>query len=89
MLDFIEEKISEAIQHPNSAKAALEEASGAIAPMKDRLRKEESDRNSSLMMALGMFHIFDANMKRMDADELNDFIEQLQVARGVVAYFIQ
>jgi hypothetical protein len=85
MIDFIEEKIREALQHTTSAKAALEEASGAIAPMKERLTKEEND---PLIAAL-CFEIFYVDLKRMDKAQLNAFIERLQVARRLVARFTE
>lgn len=84
MIDFIEERIGEARQNRNSAKAALEEASCAIAFIEDRLRKEEND---PLMVAFH-FTIFHANLKGMDDAELANFIEKdLQTARHVINRF--
>ena len=69
LIEFIEEKIREALQHPSCAKAALEEASGALAPMEDRLRKEEND---PLMAAL-RFEIFDVDLRSKSATELVEY----------------
>jgi hypothetical protein len=53
--------------------------------MKDRLTKEEND---PLMAALTLHGIFDADLKRMDAAQRDDFIEKnLQDARREVARF--
>jgi hypothetical protein len=41
ILDFIEEKINEALSHPASQFAAIGEAAGAIPLIRDRLREDE------------------------------------------------
>lgn len=41
LLDFIEEKIVEALRDEASQVAAIGEAAGAVAPLRDRLREDE------------------------------------------------
>lgn len=52
LLDFIEEKIREAIESEPSRPAALAEAAGAVAPLRDRLR-ENDVVNASFILVLG------------------------------------
>jgi hypothetical protein len=89
LIDFIEEKINEALQHPISANAALEEAFGAFAPIKDRLTKEENDPLIMVLVLLGIFNpdLNGADLNRMDTAQLNAFIVTLQDARNAVARF--
>ncbi|WLA64937.1 hypothetical protein [Bradyrhizobium diazoefficiens] len=55
LLDFMEEKIREAIENEASRPAAIAEAAGAVAPLRDRLRENEAAQAQFIL-------VFDAQM---------------------------
>src|SRR5690348_6794997 len=53
LLDFIEEKINEAVTDPGSRAGAIEEAAGAMPLMLDRLNNEHEGMGLQFVLVLG------------------------------------
>jgi len=66
LLDFIEEKIREAIETETSRPAAIAEAAGAVAQLRDRLRENE-DVQATFILLLDA-QMYDAHAAQWWAD---------------------
>ena len=88
LLDFIDEKINEAVGNQTSRQAALSEAMGAIPVMKDRLMREDQVKLTQLML----IGFFDQDLPTLAALPEDDFARQTdeirrrhEAARSVLA----
>jgi hypothetical protein len=73
LLDFVEEKIREAIDDESSRPAAISEAAGAVPLLRDRLREDEAVQAQFML-------VFDAQM--FDADAAKWWSDLAQIDRA-------
>jgi hypothetical protein len=77
LLDFVDEKIAEAEQHPQSRAGAIAEAAGALPLIKDRLRRDDQ----TLLTQFILTGIFDVDFERLKTAGTSDFSNSIREMR--------
>lgn len=89
LLDFMEEKIREAVENETLRLAAIAEAAGAVAPLRDRLRENEDAQASFILLLDAQMYNAHApqwwaDLARMDRPEFEKLAAVLVGPQGAL-----